>query len=102
MHTRIILLYRAAIDRKIVSPHLLKVAERSETNYEVALTMRTLRDQDGGLMVQVEWGGLPDSLDFTWLERVLEEFPGMLEDFLYTAEDRNLKNRALEQCSLAF
>ena len=103
VHARRLLLYRADMDGKIVSPRLLKAAERSETNYEVAQTIRTLCDREGGLMVQVEWEGLPDSLDFTWepLERVFEDLPGMLEDFLHTAGDRDLKLRALEQCSLA-
>ena len=49
----------------------------------------------------VEWEGLPDTVDLTWepFEQVLEDLPGLLEDFLHTSGKWELKQKAL---ALAF
>ncbi len=51
--------------------------------------------------VQVEWEGLPDTIDRTWelLYQVREDIPGMFEDFFHTSGERALKKKALKQCS---
>lgn len=45
------------------------------------------------MYIQIEWSGLPDRSDSTWepILQVEEDLPGMLEDFLETARERELK-----------
>ena len=98
VHARRLCLYRADQDGTEVSPRLLEAADASERRYETAEAIRDIRDGEGGLMLQLEWSGLPDEADRTWepLHQVHEDLPGLLEDFLLSSGKRALKKRALD------
>ena len=91
------------MDGKEVSPWLLKAAAHSCTRYETVHSRRGIRQKKDLIEVQVKWEGLPDGICFTWepLVQIVEDLPGLLEDFLYTAGEQTLKRRALVQCSLS-
>ena len=90
------------MEGKEVESSLLKYAEHTETMYQSARALRSIRQTDDSLQALVEWEGLPDSEDLTWepLLQIYEDLPGLLHDFLYTAGDMTLKRKALKVCSL--
>lgn len=101
VHAKRLLLYRADLDGKDLHPDLLRAAEHNETTFQDAHALRHIREQDGQLELQVEWEGLPEKVDLTWapLRTIREDLPQMLDYFLHTAGDRQLKQKALAQCS---
>jgi len=100
VHSRRLILYRSDMDGKEVDPNLLRAAEHTETVYQDAQALRAIRLKDGRLEIQVEWEGLPDTVDRTWepLQQVNEDLPQLLENFLQTAGTRKLKEDAMAQC----
>ena len=98
-HARRLLFYRPDLDGAKVDSRLLASAEHSTMVYQVALAIRAIRERDGEIELNVEWDGLPDSVDMTWepLERLHEDLPGMVEDFLHSSGQRALKRRAAAQ-----
>lgn len=101
IHARRLYLYRADMDGQDVHSELLKVADHSEANYQIIQALRDIREVDGELQIYIEWKGLPDEVDWNWegLLRVREDVSGRLNDFLQTSGARDLKHRALAQCS---
>lgn len=69
--------------------------------YQDANDLRDIRQLDTDIEILVDWQGLPDQLDLTWepLLQVEQDLPGVLQDFLHTAEKRQLKKNALALCS---
>ena len=67
----------------------------------MAKCIRDIRRKDTSFEFMIEWEGLPDSVDMTWepLETVKEDLPGIIQDYLYTANKRELKHQALKLCS---
>ena len=63
-------LYRADMDGREVERELINAIEHSEAHYETAHAIRDIRSkpETDTLEVQVECGGLPDALDYTWEE----------------------------------
>lgn len=49
---------------------------------------------------QIRWAVLNKDRDHTWepLDQVKDEISGVLEEFVHTAEDQNLKREALDLC----
>lgn len=97
-HARRLILYRADMDGQPVSPSLLSAAHASESTIEIAHALHSIREEHGSLEVLVEWEGLPDDVDRTWepVSQIHEDLPGILEDFLHSQDQRQLKLKALE------
>ena len=97
VHVRRMVLYRGDLDSSSIDPALVAASERNDAHIEVAERIRAIRCDGDDMLVQVEWDGLPSEQDFTWepISQVFEDLPGLLEDFLNSASDRNLKRRAL-------
>lgn len=58
-----VLLYRDDFDGKEVSPELTRATEHTETPYQDARALRSIRQQNGIVEIEVEWDGLPDKVD---------------------------------------
>ncbi len=101
VHAQRLRLYRSDMEGKEVAPGLLRAAEHTEATYQTARKLCGIRKNKGEVEVQVEWEGLPDTSDRTWepLEQIMADIPGVLEEFLHTAGDRNLKREALQKYS---
>ena len=101
VHARRLLLYRSNLDGTVVNESLLVQANFSKAVYETAKELRDIRVKNGEIQIQVEWDGLPDTIDLTWepLLQVSKDLPGMLQDFLFTAGKRAIKRRALDVCN---
>ena len=93
------------MDGKGISPELRKAAEHFESMYQTAYDIRNIRARldTHQLEMQVEWNGLPDETDNTWelAEQMIQDLPGIMEDFFHTSGKRTLKRRALEQFNLS-
>ena len=100
VHSRRLMLYRAYMDGKPVDEALLRAAEHSETTYQKALALCGITEARDGIRVMVEWEGLLDLVDRTWepLTQVLEDLPRVLEDFLCTEGNRDIKQKAQALC----
>ena len=101
VHARRLLLYRADMDGKPVDERLLRAAEHTDTVYQYANSIQSIRSRDGHIEVQIEWEGLPEEMDMTWepLLQVQEDMPQLLEAFLATPGNRKLKEKAAALCS---
>ena len=101
VHARRLTLYRSDMDGCEPEPALLAAAKHSEVVVEMAKRIRDIRRKDNSFEFMIEWEGLPDSVDMTWepLETVKEDLPGILQDYLYTANKRELNHQALKLCS---
>ena len=97
VHARRMLLYRAGQDGLEISPELLRAAEHTDAQYERANELLALRKKNDIFEIQVEWEGLPENIDFTWepMNRLHQDIPGMVEQFLSTSGQRSLKEKAL-------
>ena len=100
VHSKRLLLYRADMDGVEIDQRLLRAAEHSESSYQDVHSLRDIRSKNGNISIQVEWEGLPDEFDLTWepLQRVHEDIPTMLREFLNTPGSSTLKTAALAQC----
>lgn len=80
------------MDGWAVEPRLIQYIEHSTLTYQVAHDLYDIRDKRGLFQVLIQWGGIPDPRDGTLdpLPQVHEDFPGMAEDFLYSAGNREL------------
>ena len=88
------------MDGKPVDEDLLRAAEHSEITYQKALALCSITAARNGIRVMVEWEGLLDLVDRTWepLTQILEDLPGVLEDFLCTEGNRDIKQKAQALC----
>lgn len=100
IHARRLLLYRNALDNTEVEPKLLQFAAHNETQYQDAKGLCDIRQGSTEIELLVEWIGLPDTIDMTWepLSQVREDLPGVLHDYLFTANKRSLKQKTMSIC----
>lgn len=66
VHSRRLRLYRADMEREEVNPALLKAAEHSEWDYQIAEKFHDIREVGGSIQILIEREGLPDECDWTW------------------------------------
>ncbi len=79
-------LYKARDENAPVAAALLKLADHTESRYELVESIKDIGEAEDGIHVQVEWAGLPDKCDWTWvpLHNLYEDMPIALTDFLNT------------------
>ena len=79
----------------------LKAAKHSDKVLETARAIRDICEVKGSIDIRIEWDGLPDDVDLSWepMERVKEEIPGVLNNFLCTAGHQERKRKTLRSCS---
>lgn len=101
-HARRLMFYRADMDGKEVTKELLRYVEHCATTYQTVLKITDIRETEGKIQIEIEWEGLPDREDRTWEElgNMKEHIPGLLHDFLGSAEKRDLKRRALADLNI--
>ena len=97
VHARRLLLYRPDMDGVEASNELLAAAVHTEASYQSVESIKDIRCQNNTIQVQIIWEGLPDEPDWTWepLDKVVEDIPEILRDYLQTDQKRELKQRAL-------
>ncbi|PXF43546.1 hypothetical protein BWQ96_06723 [Gracilariopsis chorda] len=97
LHVSRMILYRADQDGKKIDLALIQYASIKETEVQTADSLCDIRDGPNGIVLLVQWDGLPDEVDRTWepLSIIAEDLPGVLQDFLYTTKKRELKKRAM-------
>lgn len=101
VHAARIILYRDDLRGKEVSDELRAAAEHSCANYQMASAIHDIRSGQSGYELQVEWDGLPDSVDFTWepASTLHEDIPVMVMEFLQTSGKTALKTNLRSQLS---
>ena len=57
------------------------------------------RNSSNGVVIQVEWDGLPDEVDFTWepADQLLEDIPEMVKEFAVSLGTGNALGKTLNQ-----
>ena len=80
-------------------PQIMTAANHSENQVQIAKDIHAIRREKDELEVYIEWDGLPAEADRSWepIGVVREDLPGVLEDYLHTEGDRDLKRLALQQ-----
>lgn len=76
--------YEFRLEGKEVSKEIMKLADRTESRYEILETIIDTEKSDGELWLQLQWDGLPDHRDWTWskLTDVFEDVPKIVSEFL--------------------
>lgn len=79
------------------SKELQQQAIYYETMTHIVKEIRGVRERDGEYEVLVEWLGCERS-DDTWepVQVMVEDVPGLVQDYLYTAGERNIKKKILD------
>ena len=93
VHCARLILYRHASENSVVSKELLDLADRSEAQYELVEKIIAIGEEHYGIFLQVQWLGLPDAIDYTWvsLKTLFEDMPDFVTEFL----NSHKKNKTL-------
>ena len=77
-------MYRLGDENQPVSKKLLELADRSEAQYEIVGKIVDIGEDHDGIFLQVQWLGLPDAIDRTWLplKSMNEDMPEAVLEFL--------------------
>lgn len=76
--------YRTAEENAPVTSDLMELASRTEAKYELVEAIHDIGEDKDGLFLHVEWTGLPDKRDWTWvsLTDMCSDVPDMTRAFL--------------------
>lgn len=103
VHCARLRLYRHNLEDTPVSKELLDLADRSEAQYEIVEKIVDIGETPDGLFLQIQWLGLPDSTDKTWvsLQTIFEDMPNIVREFLQTHKGKaELIGRAKQSTNL--
>ncbi len=77
--------YKTRDENAPVAGALLKLADHTESGYELVEAIRDIGKAEDGIHIQ-EWAGLPDKCDWTWisLHNLYEDMHIALTKFLQT------------------
>lgn len=80
------------------SEGLCQQVEHFDTTYHLVDEIKGVRKRKGSYEVTVKWLGFDDDEDMTWdpIDNIRDDLPGILEDFLYTPKERNLKRKTID------
>lgn len=102
VHCVRMVLYRADWKGKEVSEKLLEDAKHSTANYEMIEKLLEIGEEDGKILVRVQWQGMPDERDHTWqtIDILNEDVPEMLTTFLASQKNTKQVKRAKAALSM--
>lgn len=94
-HAQRMLPYPAARRGEQASIELKKQAEHYDTQYHLVESICGVRERDDKFEVLVRWLGFEEGNNETWeaFDEMKDDLPGVTEDFLYSAGDRNIKRK---------
>lgn len=99
VHAEGLLRYQAEMNEKEESQKLLNHAKHTISNFEIIERLiKISKSGTNQLHVLVEWAGLPDEADYTWLElsQLYPEIPNMLTEFLSETKQTGVVKEALK------
>lgn len=87
-----------------VSKELMDLAESTEARYELIEKLMDIGEDADGIHLQVQWLGLPDQRDWTWipLSTLYEDAPELLASFLSTYKRKKSLIAKAQQCILSY
>lgn len=98
VHAQRMLPYTISTTTAHISEELIEQAIYYDTTFLLVDEICDIRTRNGEFQFLIRWAGLSEDADRTWepLSQIRDDIPRVLEDFLHTAGNRNLKRNTLD------
>ncbi len=75
---------------------MLQLAEHTEARFEMVEKIQDISKDKDGIFLHVQWAGLPDKSDWTWVavEDMHQDVPIMLFEFLDSTKKKKMAKEA--------